>query len=124
MSASHVEVVCYGGVPTDPGDVQTATGTIDLGSAPTFLAWTSIGYINGLSGPWDFDNAVAAEIYQVDGNVVPYDTWNGKLGPEGALTNLHQMSYIGYRQTITFRLRVFQPEEMEVGLRGIVLTGI
>jgi hypothetical protein len=123
VPATYVELVAYESLP--PGDPTWHTATIDLGSPQTFLAWVTIGYINGKgSGPWDFDNCVAAEIYQVDGNRVPYDSWNGKLGPEGALTNLHQICYTGLGQTITFRLRVWQTEEMEIAIRGIVLSGI
>jgi hypothetical protein len=122
MGATHLELVAYESLP--PGDPIWHTGTIDLGGPRTFLAWVTLGYIDGRSGPWDFDNAVAAEIYQVDFNVVPYDTFGSKLGPEGALTNLHQMSYIGFGQYITFRLRVWQTEEMNVAMRGIVLFDI
>ncbi len=123
MGATHLELVAYEALP--PGDPISHTGTIDLGGPHTFLAWVTVGYINGKgSGAWDFDNAVVAEIYQVDGNVVPYDSWGAKLGPEGALTNLHQISYIGYGSTITFRLRVWQTEEMEIAMRGIVLYDI
>ncbi len=123
MGARHLELVAYESLP--PGDPTWHTGTIDLGAPHSFLAWVTIGYIGGQGGgPWDFDNSVVAEIYQVDGNRVPYDSWGAELGPEGALTNLHQISYIGFGQTITFRLRVWQTEEMEIAMRGIVLYDI
>jgi hypothetical protein len=123
MGVAYTELTAYESLP--PGDPMWHTATIDLGGPHSFLAWVTIGYIDGQgSGPWDFDNTVAAEIYQVDGNRVPYDTWGSKLGPEGALTNLHQICYVGLGRTITFRLRVWQTEEMAVAMRGIVLYDI
>jgi hypothetical protein len=122
MRVEHVELTAYESLP--PGDPIWHTATVPLQpqGAHTFLAWVTIGYIDGQgSGPWDFDNTIAAEIYQVDGSVVPYDTWGSKLGPEGALTNLHQISYVGFGSSITFRLRVWQTEEMAVAIRGIIL---
>jgi hypothetical protein len=88
MSASHVRLACYGGK-------HQATATVDLGSRKPFLAWMSFGYINPRNGAFDSDNAISAEIYQVDGVRVPYDTYGGEhLGAEGALTNHHQTSRI------------------------------
>lgn len=118
MSASRVGLYCYSGT-------HEATATIDLGSRRTFLAWMSFGYINPWNGTFDSDNGIVAEVYQVDGVRVPYQSWGGEhLGPEGALTNLHQISYIGYGRRITFRLRAWHPSDLEVAAHGIVLSNI
>lgn len=116
MDARRVHLHNFGGTPQ-------STTTIDLGSRKLFLAWMSFGYINPRNGAFDADNAISAEVYQVDGIRVPYYAWGGEhLGAEGALTNHHQTSYVGYGRRITFRLRGFHPEDLEIQADGIVLT--
>ena len=118
MPASRVRLRCYGGT-------HQATATVDLGSRRTFLAWMSFGYINPWDGTFDSDNAIVAEVYQVDGVRVPYDSWGGEhLGQQGALVNLHQISYVGYGRRVTFRLRAFHASDLEVAADGIVLSNI
>lgn len=125
MGAVTVELTAYEQLP--PGDPIWHIGTIDLGDPHTFLAWVTVGYISGFGGaggPWDFDNSIVAEIYLVDGSEVPISSFGLELGPPGSVTNLHQMAYIGYGTKITFRLRVWQTEEMSVAMKGIVLYDI
>lgn len=117
MPASRVRLTCF-------GDTSTATATVDLGRRRTFLAWVSFGYIDPRRD-FDKDNAIAAEIYAVDGVRVPYYAWGGDhLGPEGALTNLHQTSYQGWGRRITFRLRAFHSSDLDITADGIVLADV
>ena len=114
MAVGRVRLTCYG--------AGTATRTVDLGSSRLFLAWTTLGYIDPRTD-FDRDNAISAEIYQVDGVRVPYDSWGGDhLGPEGALTNHHQNTYVAFGRRITFRLRAFHTSDLDVQADGIVLT--
>jgi hypothetical protein len=123
MGAQFVEMTAFEQLP--PGDPQWHLATVDLGGPHTFLAWASTGLIYGQgSGPWDFDNAIAAEVFQVDGNIVASDVSGETLGPPGDLRNLFQTCFVGYGSTVTFRLRVWQTEEMSVVARGIVLFDI
>jgi hypothetical protein len=65
---------------------------------------TSILPINGAV---DYDDALLAEIYQIDGNDHRGDGWvsGDKLGPPGDDANLRAPQFQGEAQKITFRLR-------------------
>jgi hypothetical protein len=118
MPVGKVRIRCYGGA-------EQATATVDLGSSRTFLAWMSFGYINPWNGNFDSDNGIVAEVYSVDGVRVPYDTFGGEhLGPEGALTNMHQITHVGFGRRVTFRLRAFHASDLELAADGLVLTNI
>jgi len=122
MNATAARLYCLQGFQPDGNAIQEDTQTVDLQRPTSFVAFVTLGYFGGRgSGPWDFDNAFAAEVYQVDGAIVGVDAWQGRFGAPGAFTNLHQTVYRGYGQRITFRLRIFQPEEMEAHADGVVL---
>ena len=126
MQVATVDVTCFGGATTpgtgEVGPQHTAYGIVDLGADHDFLAWCAIGYLNGLGpGAWDSGNALAAEVYAVDSVLLPASAFQGKLGPPNAFSNLHQTAYNGRGQVVTFRLRVFQPSEMEAAMKGVVL---
>lgn len=122
MNMTRVRLDAFGGQPGGGGGILETTGTVDLGSPTNFAAWGTVAYFGGLGGgPWDFDNGVAIEIFSVDGNIVGIDALNGRFGPPGAFTNLHSDFVRGFGQQITFRFRIFQPEEMEAQANGLVL---
>ena len=124
MDVTRVRLDAFGGVPAGSGGILETTATVNLGSRTNFAAWGTINYFGGLgSGPWDFDNGVALEIFSVDGNIAPIDALNGRFGPPGAFTNLHTNFLRGFGQFIVFRFRIFQPEEMEGQASGIVMFG-
>jgi hypothetical protein len=126
MRVATVTLDCFGGSVTpgaggvDP-DVQIAVGTVDLGTPSKFVAWCSIGYVNGLGPPLDFHNAIVAEVYTVDNVTVPISAYDGKLTSQGGFQNMHQIAYAGQGQFVQFRLRVFQPKALEASMAGIVL---
>lgn len=102
--------------------VATSTVTIDLGSSQTFIAWGNITWIDSTSD-FDSDNAVAIDIPFVDG-VSTSKRLNGgaHLGAPGAFSNLHQGAIIRFGRTITFRLRAFHGEDLNVFGYGLVIT--
>jgi hypothetical protein len=73
---------------------------------------TSILPINGAV---DYDDALLAEIYQVDGNDYRAGgyRYGNKLGPDGDDRNLRSPVFEGVAQTITFRLRSM--DDCEIG---------
>jgi hypothetical protein len=124
MDVVTIQLNCFGGQSSYGSGLpeQRAFGTIDLGADRDFLAWCVIGYVNGLyPGPWDFDNALVAEVFSVDGNRLDISAFGAKLEQQGSPDNLHQMAYRGRGQYVTFRLRVFDPKEMEAAMHGVVL---
>jgi hypothetical protein len=125
MDAAGVTLYCLGGFQPGPDAVQEDTQTVDLQRPRSFVAWLQIGYIGGRgTTPWDFDNAIAGEVFSVDGAIQPSEVWLGRFGAPGAFTNYHRVAVRGVGQRITFRLRVFQPDEMEAHGTGIVLFDI
>jgi hypothetical protein len=76
------------------------------------------------SGPWDFDNQITAEVLAVDESFTGIEAFGGRLGPQGASTNCHRGATSSFGRRITFRLRVWQPEEMFALATGIVLFDV
>ena len=122
MPVSSVRLQCFGG--SEPEELVTAT--IDIGQPQSFFAWTTVSFMDGWQGgPWDFDNSIIAEVYLVDGSPAPIDAFGGpRLGNFGDDSNLHQTAFSGFGQFITFRLRDYNPTEIEIQANGIVLFGI
>ena len=124
MKLAQVQMNCFGGAPTyQPwGDELYAWGFIDLGVPRDFIAWCTVGYVNGLGrGPWDFDNGYAVQLWYVDWVPTPTTATGGKLDPLGVGETYREMAWQGNGQRLAFLLRVFQPEEMEVAAQGLVL---
>jgi hypothetical protein len=87
----------------DVTDVQD----IDLGFARPFLAFVSYSVIDSL-GPFDRGNAVAAEVYRVDGQPTWKYLYGGDhFGANGADSNVHEPMYRGFGRVIQFRARAF-----------------
>lgn len=98
------------------------TISIDLGSPRRFVAWGTITMLDSLSD-LDRDNAVVAEVFQVDG----IETWKAVSGGDhwgaaGNSSNVHQGAYVGFGQTITFRIRSMHPNDMEAYGVGSVMV--
>jgi hypothetical protein len=72
---------------------------------------------------FDADNAVVAEVFQVDGA----ETWKAVTGgahwgAPGASSNVHQGAYVGYGQRITFRLRSIHSDDLDSYGMGVVVA--
>lgn len=96
--------------------------TIDLGAPRSFLAWATVNMVDSLSA-FDRDNAVAAEVFAVDGVRTSWRLSGGDhWGVPGAATNLFPGAWIGFGRRITYRLRVFHVSDLEAHGEAIVLT--
>jgi len=85
---------------------------IDLGSSRPFMAFVTCTMIDPL-GPFDRDNAVAAEVYMVDGRPTGVSVFNGdNWGPNGADSNIHAPATSGFGRVIRFRARCFADANM------------
>ena len=98
------------------------TATIDLGRAQPFYAWCQLNLVDSLAD-FDRDNAVAIDIFQIDG-VRP--TWRvsggDHFGPNGTAQNVHEGALAGFGQRITFRIRAMHSEDLAVYGTGVVLV--
>lgn len=129
MNTSRVLLDSWGAFPGGSGGIETRTVDVDLGQPTNFLAWSALTYLGGRigdgasSGPWDFDNGAAVEIFMVDGlALTELGGFGSRFGPENAFDNYHNGAFSGFGQVITFRFRIYQPEEMEGFAIGVVLS--
>jgi hypothetical protein len=100
----------------------SGTATIDLGRSRSFFAWATVTFVDSLSD-FDRDNAVVAEVFQVDGAETWKAAWGGDhLGPAGASSNLHQGAYVGYGRRITFRIRSMHTDDLDSYGMGVVVA--
>jgi hypothetical protein len=100
----------------------STTATIDLGRNRSFLAWADVTMIDSLDD-FDSDNAVVAEVYQVDGMPTGVAVFGGDhWGAEGSSDNVHQGGYVGYGRRITFRLRSIHDSDLDSYGMGVVLA--
>ncbi len=104
------------------GNDYVETATINLGSPRTFYAWCNITMIDSLSD-FDRDNAVAIDIYEVDGvrtgwRVSGGDHW----GASNSATNVLEGAKVGTGQRITFRIRSMHMSDLHCIGVGIVLV--
>lgn len=89
---------------------HSASGTIDLGTRRTFLAWITVNMIDPTIN-FDRDNAIAADIFTVDGALTSSRVNGGDhFGPPGSVANVFQGAFFGTGRRITFFLRVFGPD--------------
>lgn len=104
------------------GSGGTGTATIDLGSARPFYAWCQINLIDSLND-FDRDNAVAVEIYQVDGARTAWRVSGGDhFGASNSATNVHEGALAGTGRRVTFRIRALHHDGLYVYGTGIVLV--
>ncbi len=98
------------------------TATINLGSPRTFYAWCQINMIDSLTD-FDRDNAVAMDIYQVDGVRTGWMVSGGDhFGDANTAANVHQGAMVGFGQRITFRIRAMHSADLSVSGTGIVIV--
>jgi len=98
------------------------TVTVDLGTSRRFLAWVTVSMIDSLA-TFDRDNAVAADIFRVDGTTLPFAVSDGDhFGPPGSLSNVFQGAFAGTGRRITASLRVFHLEDLEAFGEVAVIT--
>ena len=100
----------------------SGSATIDLGRNRSFIAWANVTMIDSLSD-FDRDNAVVAEVYQVDGA----ETWKAVFGGDhwggaGSSSNVHQGAYVGYGRRITFRIRSMHSDDLDSYGMGVVVA--
>ncbi|HYT94311.1 MAG TPA: hypothetical protein VEL76_36690 [Gemmataceae bacterium] len=96
--------------------------TIDMGRNRSFLAWATVTMVDSLND-FDSDNAVVAEVFQVDGS----ETWKAvhggaHWGSPGASSNVHQGAYVGYGRSVTFRIRSIHSDDLDSYGMGIILA--
>jgi hypothetical protein len=96
--------------------------TIDLGAQRSFLAWATVSMIDSLSS-FDRDNAIAAEVYAIDGvRTTAIVSGGDHWGTSGSTTNLRPGAWVGFGRRITYRLRVFHVSDLAASGEAIVLT--
>lgn len=98
------------------------TATIDLGRSRSFLAWAMVTMVDSLND-FDADNAVVAEVFQVDGS----ETWKAvsggaHWGAPGNSANVHQGAYVGFGRRITFRIRSLHHDDLDSYGMGVVVA--
>jgi len=99
-----------------------ASVTIDLLERRPFLAWCTVTMTDSLAN-FDRDNAIAADIFLVDGVVQPIRVFNGDhFGPFGSGANLRPGAIRGFGRLINCWLRVFHIGDLEAYGEAIVLT--
>ena len=88
----------------------SATVTIDLGQPRLFLAWITVNMVDSLDN-FDRDNAIAADIFTIDGSLTAVRVFNGDhWGPQGSGSNVFQGAAFAFGQRITFFLRAIGPD--------------
>lgn len=99
----------------------SASATVDLGGRRRFLAWGSVTMVDSLVD-FDRDNAVALDIFTVDGvrtagRVSGGDHW----GPDGSPDNVFDGALVGFGQRVNFWLRSLHSDDLDSFGVGIVL---
>jgi hypothetical protein len=98
------------------------TATVDLGSARSFYAWCQINLIDSLAD-FDRDNAVAIDIFQVDGVRTSWRVSGGDhFGASNTAQNVHEGALAGFGRRITFRIRAMHSADLAVYGTGVVLV--
>jgi hypothetical protein len=79
----------------------SASATVDLGGVRRFLAWGSVTMIDSLND-FDRDNAVAFDIFTIDGAKTPTAVFGGDhWGPLGSGNNVYQGAWSGVAASLT-----------------------
>lgn len=99
----------------------SASATVNLGHRHHFIAFGSVTMIDPLTD-FDRDNAVAFDIFKVDGNRTNYRISGGDhWGAAGANSNVYEGAYVGYGQYIEFWLRSIHSADLDAFGVGVVL---
>ncbi len=100
----------------------SASATINLGSRRRFLAFGSVTMIDPLRD-FDRDNAVAFDIYRIDGVKTSYRVYGGDhWGAHGNSNNVYEGAYVGYGQRIEFWLRSIHSHDLDAFGVGVVIV--
>jgi hypothetical protein len=90
--------------------IPTTSVTISVGFQRPILAFINVTMVDSLID-YDFDNAVAADIFTVNGALTtPLVSGGSKWGPPGSIRNVFQGAFVGSGTTITYFLRVRGPD--------------
>ena len=104
------------------GVTGNASVTFDLGRRRPFLCWVSVTMIDSL-GTFDRDNAIAADIFTIDGVQQPTRVFGGDhFGPNGSGSNLMPGVRVGFGRFINCWLRVFHISDLEAYGEATVMT--
>jgi hypothetical protein len=100
----------------------TGSATVDLGRARRFLAWGSVTMVDPLTD-FDRDNAVALDIFTVDGALTSSQVSGGDhWGTAGSSANVFDGAVAGFGQRISFFLRSIHSDDLDSFGVGIVLA--
>jgi len=100
----------------------SASATIDLGRARRFLAWGSATMVDSLND-FDRDNAVAFDIFTIDGVKTPTAVFGGDhWGPLGSGNNVYQGAVVGKGRFVNMWLRSIHTDDLDSFGVGCVLT--
>jgi hypothetical protein len=100
--------------------VGTSSVTINVGFRRPFIAFVTVTMIDSLID-FDFDNAVAADVFRVDGVTTPGLVSGPKWGPPGSLNNVNQGAFVGTGTRITCFLRNRGPDVFALA-EAVVIT--
>jgi hypothetical protein len=98
----------------------TASVTINIGFRRPFIAFASVTMVDSLID-YDFDNAIAADVFTVDGAITTPLVGGGKFGGAGSFNNVFQGAFVGTGQFISIFLRRFGPDIRALA-EAIVIT--
>jgi hypothetical protein len=100
--------------------VGSGSVTINLGQPRFFVAWITVNMVDPTID-FDRDNAIAADIFTVDGSRTASRVFDGAhFGPSGSADNVFQGAVVGFGQRITFFLRIFGPDVAAAGEAVVV----
>jgi hypothetical protein len=94
--------------------------TINLGRPQFFVAWITVNMVDPTID-FDRDNAIAADIFLVDGSRTASRVFGGDhFGVSGSAANVFQGAVVGFGTRITFFLRIFGPDVSAAGEAVVV----
>ena len=100
----------------------TASATVDMGRPRRFLAWGSVTMVDPLTD-FDRDNAVAFDIFTVDGSLTSSRVFGGEhWGPSGSGNNVFDGALVGFGRRVTFFLRSIHTADLDSFGVGVVLA--
>jgi hypothetical protein len=100
--------------------IPTASVTINVGFRRPILAFITVTLVDSLID-YDFDNAVAADVFRVDGVLTTPLVSGGKWGPPGSISNVFQGAFVGTGTLINCFLRNRGPDIAALA-EAIVIT--
>ena len=84
-------------------------GVVDVQEVDLQWPWQFTAFVSSfMLDPWGgfgWDNAIGAEVYEVDGSKTDTSSYNCHWGPKGSDSNMHAPIVVRYGQRIPFRAR-------------------